>query len=319
MATQDIRTAMQSLSSEVETPSVSTPQETPKADNVESTAQAESNADPQEEAEPDEESFGDHAEYKTALKEWTRKQTEKDLRAEHKKQIDGYYSDLRKAREQKRKLNETVSELQARLKPNEPIQKPDVNQYSDPEKYATDMVAYDRATRQAESQKVNDLRQRESAEIHQVETIWENNEKESGVKDVEGVLDHVKKTGMLDSFSMEDRKSLFVSPVGANMLEFLAMNPEITEAIADSEHPTMELKALERDLMRAIYKQNGGIAPAQSVATMVAPKPAPVKPSLVPPSTPKGGSSATGSGRSLQNASSMEEYMRTRNSQNKRK
>ena len=295
--------------------------ETPEVKVAESTKVEETVGEPVEpvatettdDAEPDEDSYEDRADYKKALKEWTKKQTEKELREAHKKEVDGYYADLRKQRQQKRELKEQLMTLQSQI-PQPKIQdipKPDINQYDDPERYANDMVQYDRAVRKLEAHNAQQVQSNQRSEAETLDTIWKQNVAESGLMDIDQVVVHVEKTGLLNDFTPDARKAIVMSPAGPHVLKFLAMNPDIAEEISESPRPLAELKQLESMLIKSIYSK-----PVQASAPPQVSQPAPIvktePPKFVPPSIPKSGSSHTGAPKKLTNASNMEEYMRMR-------
>ena len=265
-----------------------------------------------DDAEPEEESFADKADYKKALKEWTKKQAESELREQHKKEVDGYYADLRKQRAQKRELKGQIQALQAKAQTQEPEpRKPDIGQYSDPEKYANDMVEYDRKARMLESQRTMASEESKREEMNEIDSVWDHNVKASGITDIDQVVEHVAKTGMLNSLPVSVRQDMVTSVMGPHILRFLASNPELVDDIADSPNPRLEMKQLENMLVNSLRKVQS-IAPAQQSQQL---KPETISQTkYTPPTASKVATSSTGgTTKKLTNASSMEEYIRLRN------
>ena len=321
MGTQGIREAMAAEQTVVETPVVETANTTT---DIPATDASEPNSDTpassSDSDEPDEASYEDRADYKKALKEWTKKQTEAELREQHKKEVDGFYADLRKQRAQKRELKEQLQAIQAKIQvPQTANLKPDINQYSDPETYANDMVQYDRLTRQIESQQTTAREQEQRNEAEELDAVWDHNVKVSGLTDIPQVVEHVQRTGLLNSLPTAVRHDLVLSAIGPHMLRFLASNPDTVEDIADSANPRLEMKQLENMLLTSLRQTQQAPAPAPQASQPALQAQVREIPKFVPPSTPKVATSHTGSGpKKLTNASNMDEYMRLRNASRKR-
>ena len=175
MGTQNIREAMQAELSKEEIPEV-----THKTETTEVKTEGEPNSDTPASSsagsdEPDEESYEDRAEYKKALKEWTKKQAESELREEHKRVTSGYHADLMKSRAKARELNQRLQEIQANQAPMQKPIKPDVSKYSDPEQYANDVVKYDRLEREQEARTKAESEERQQMESSEIDDIWAHN------------------------------------------------------------------------------------------------------------------------------------------------
>ena len=310
MGTQNIREAMQAELSKEEIPEV-----THKTETTEVKTEGEPNSDTPASSsagsdEPDEESYEDRAEYKKALKEWTKKQAESELREEHKRVTSGYHADLMKSRAKARELNQRLQEIQANQAPMQKPIKPDVSKYSDPEQYANDVVKYDRLEREQEARTKAESEERQQMESSEIDDIWAHNSSKCGIDDIDQIVEHVQKTNLLAPLSTKVREDLVLSAAGQHMLKFLAMNPHIVDEIADSQNPRVEMKKLETMMIASIAK-------SQSVA--LAPKVTePIKEAHpvqkhAPVTAPKTVVSQTNSGtKQLAGASSMESFMQAR-------
>jgi hypothetical protein len=272
---------------------------------------AESTTEPEEDREPEEGDYTDPAEFRKALKEFAHAQGVKASQVEHKRQMDGVLSDLRKQRKGKRELVERMENFESKF--NEfanranPMEKPDPARFQSPEDYAKAWSAWN-ANEEKKAPQVDTVK----AEFESIMPTWEARANHATMNDpdfveackragAEKTGEHIAEVAVL---------AFMKSPVGVEIYKYLANNPDVTESIEDlpKDAQVRAIKVIESNIMSARFERG-----SQDRSTAQQPVAPLAKPSRVA-TPPKAGTGAVVTApKKLEDAKSMKEYMELRN------
>ena len=272
---------------------------------------ADSIPDLEDDREPEEGDYTDPAEFRKALKRFAHEQGMNASKAEHKRQMDGVLSDLRKQRKGKRDLAERMEGIEIRL--NEVasrgplLEKPTPDRFQDPEDYAKAMHAW-YVSEANKAPKVDTLK----AEIASALPTWEARVNHAAENDPSFVEAHNRAVKEDTGTHLAERAVLaFIqSPVGLDIYKFLANNPEITDQIEELKPDAQirEIKVIESEILRARHERR-----SQEGTTAKQPVVPQSKPSRVAaPPKPGVGAPVVGA-KKLEDAKDMKEYLAIRN------
>ena len=272
---------------------------------------AKSTTDLEEDREPEEGDYTDPAEFRKALKEFAHAQGVKASQVEHKRQMDGVLSDLRKQRKGKRELVERMEGFESKFNEfvsrGQPMEKPDPARFQSPEDYAKAWSAWN-ASEEKKAPTVNAVK----AEIESAIPVWEAKVQHAASNDPDFVSasERAVREGTGQHLAEGAVLAFIQSPVGLEIYKYLANNPSVTEDIEDlpREAQVRAIKVIESNIMGARFERG-----SQDRVTAQQPVIPQAKPSRVA-TPPKAGTGAPVTApKKLEEAKSMKEYMDIRN------
>ena len=277
--------------------------------------------------EPNSDNYSDPAEYKAALKEFYEKDREKFKRERDKKE-GGYYAEILKERNRKRALQASLEELKATLAKQ---QQGSIDEEPQLEKFNGDVRAWSSAMAKHEIKRLEIANasskakeDSESSVLNLENEEWNRKFSEAHASN-KSLSDKVHRVNQLGIGATIDESALRVmkqSFVGVQLFEYLADNPEEAERIEDlpKVNQAHAMKLLEGRVLSGILSaRNHNAASDHKVSVPVASAQVqkPITPKFTPPTEIKGGASTGVKAKHSSEATSMDEFMRLRDLEDK--
>ena len=296
----------------------------------------------QEDKEPESDDYADPAEYKAAVKDYAKAQAKKEVEAEYERKIKGLYTDLSKNRAAKRANKERLENLEreiAALKQStvKPDEEPTLEKYhGNVGEWSRAMVEFERKKQQAlesERSAKDNAAKAAAAAVHSEWSDKMQTASKTVLPDLPQVIQKIQSEKIGFGIAPDAIEAMMTSPIGIQMYHHLGVHPDEAEDIEDlpkSQHAEA-MRSLERKLLSEIYLGQRQVAHATTVAPAVAPVQTSVAsatpsanttrqaPAYKPPTEVKGGAATGTRATKSTEAQSMEEFIRLRNLEEKRR
>lgn len=275
----------------------------------------------QEDTEPDESEYADPAEYRKALKEFGRKEAEKQLRTDYDRKINGLANDLRKQRAAKREMRMAMEEMESRITSNlnKPVtmEEPRPELFNSPQEYAKAYGAWNEMAQKASQPNVDPV----AKDLESALPTWQTrlSSQLQYDPDLKRAVEITQREGVGQHIRPQAATEIMKSHYGTEIYKYLAYNPEMTEEIEDlnADKQVQAIRAIEQYIIR----NSMGIAQAktQQIPQQNAPvAPVVVSKPIAPPPAKVASAPAIGA-KPLTKAKDMNEFMRLRMQQQKKR